>query len=85
MNPIKFKEANKNLLPPSKGMPNGAKCSEMWVYTDTVECLSCWKMTFKERLKALFFGKIWVFVMSGETQPPISVNCAKTMFEKVNK
>lgn len=80
MKPIKFKEANKNLFKPSS--MTDAECSSLWVNTDGKECVSCWRLGFIERIRALFFGRVWVSVLSGETQPPIWVACAKTVFVK---
>ena len=78
MKPIKFKEANKNLLKPQD--MTDEECSSLWVYTDGRECISCWKMNFRQRLSALIHGKVWLSVLSGYTQPPVWVDCAKTVF-----
>ncbi len=80
MKPIKFKEANKNLLKP-KGMTE-KECGSLWVFSDGKQCISCWKMTWKQRLSALFFGKVWLSVSSGQTQPPVWADCTETVFEK---
>lgn len=80
MKTIKFKEANKCLRKPP-GMTD-EECGSLWVHCDGRECVSCWTMNWKERLAALFFGRIWLFVMFGETQPPVSVMCCKTVFEE---
>lgn len=80
MIPIKFKQANKNLLKPDSMTED--ECSSLWVYTDGNQCISCWKMNWKQRIKALFFGKIWLSVMSGRTQPPVWIDCCKTVFEE---
>lgn len=79
MTPIKFKEANRNLSKP----PNmtDAECSSLWVYSDGTQCISCWKMSWKQRIKALLFGKVWLSVLSGSTQPPVWLDCDKTVFE----
>lgn len=55
MEPVKFKEQN-------------AVCTEsqseylpLPVFKESNGCVtSCWKMSFKERILALFSGKIWV-------------------------
>lgn len=80
MKPIKFNQANKNLLKPDSMTED--ECSSLWVYTDGNQCISCWKMNWKQRIKALFFGKIWLSVMSGRTQPPVWIDCCKTVFEE---
>jgi hypothetical protein len=79
MKPIKFKEANKNLLKPES--MTDTECGSLWVYNDGKQCISCWKMTFKQRIKAILFGKVWLSVMGGQTQPPVWVDCDKTVFE----
>ena len=83
MKPIKFKEANKNLLKPSS--MTDEECSSLWVHTDGKECISCWKLTFVDRIKAAVFGRVWISVLSGQTQPPIWLSCSKTVFMKSRK
>lgn len=56
MKPIKFKEANKNLLKPQSMTDD--ECSSLWVYTDGEQCISCWKMNWKQRIMALLFGRV---------------------------
>jgi hypothetical protein len=80
MKPIKFKEANRNLLKPDS--MTDEECRSLWVYTNGHECLSCWKMSWKQRLSALFFGTVWVDIFSGGTQPPIWVDCTRTVFKQ---
>ena len=80
MDPIKFPEANKNLLKPQS--MTDEECGSLWVYTDGRQCISCWRLSFIQRLKALFFGRIWLGVLSGYTQPPVWLDCEKTVFKK---
>ena len=80
MKPIDFKEANRTLVK-LRDMTD-EECSSLCVYTDGRQCVSCWKMTLKERLSALFFGRIWVDSLSGDTQPPMWIACSRTVFEK---
>lgn len=82
MEPIKFPEANKVLHKPQN--MTDEECGALYVHNDGVYNLSCWKPTFKERLSILFFGKVWLFVMSGSTQPPVALEGKKTVFMKVN-
>lgn len=69
MKPIKFPQANKTLLPP-KGMDN---CEELHVYSDEKYCISRWKPSFKERIQILFGDGLWLWVVSKNTQPPVSL------------
>jgi hypothetical protein len=78
LSPIKFPEANKKLLKPS-GMTE-SECSALWVYTDGKQCISCWRLTLRQRIKALLYGKVWLSVLSGQTQPPVWLDCDKTIF-----
>lgn len=78
MKPIKFEEANRQLLKPSN--MTDEECKPLWVYTDGLQCISCWKMSFKQRLLALLYGKVWLSVYSGQTQPPVWLDCDKTVF-----
>lgn len=80
MKPIKFKEANKNLLKPQSMTDD--ECSGLWVYTDGEQCISCWKMNWKQRIMALLFGRVWLSVLSGQTQPHVWVDCDKTVFKQ---
>ncbi len=83
MKPIKFKEATKNLLKPEN--MTDEECSSLWVYNDGRECVSCWRLAWKERIKALLFGKVWLGVLSGFTQPPVWMVCDKTVFTQEDK
>ena len=80
MYPVEFKEQTKVLRRPV-GMTD-RQCANLPVYSDGEYCISCWKMGFIERLKTMIFGKVWVWVHSGETQPPITLKCYKTAFKK---
>lgn len=81
MKAIKFAQANKNLLKPDS--MTDKECSSLWVYTDGEQCVSCWKLSFKQRLSALIFGKMWLSILSGSTQPPVWLDCTKEVFDGV--
>ena len=80
LNPIKFPEANRNLLKPAN--MTDEECRSLWVYTDGYECFSCWKLGWRERLNILLHGKIWLSVVSGYTQPPVALLVGKTIFKR---
>lgn len=43
--------------------------------------VSCWRMTWSERLSALAFGRVWVWVHTGtKTQPPVALTVARNVF-----
>lgn len=82
MKPIQFPEANRVLRRP-EGMTED-ECGDLHTHTDGQYSLSCWKMTWRERLSAFFFGNVWLWVMSGSTQPPVALEAKKTVFKKVS-
>lgn len=83
MSPITFKQANRTLTRADNMIDE--ECGSLPVYTDGFQCVSCLKMSLKERLAALLFGKVWLCVISGQTQPPVWLSCEKTVFVKGEK
>lgn len=81
MNPIKFKEQNFTYTKPES--MTDEECSSLPVYKQNNEIISCWKMSFKERIKALFTGKVWFCVMS-YSQPPIWLDVNSPFVSKSN-
>ncbi len=79
MKPIDFAQSTKVLQRPST--MTESECQSLPVWGDGNQCVSCWKATFKERLKILFTGKVWLGVLSGKTQPPVFVS-GEIVFEK---
>ena len=41
------------------------------------------KLNWKQRFSALIFGKVWLSVLSGQTQPPVWLDCTKSVFINV--
>lgn len=83
MEPINFPQANRKLGKPV-GMTD-KECGPLPIFNDGVYCTSCWQMTWRERFSAFFFGKVWLSVMSGQTQPPVSLEVKKTIFVEVGQ
>lgn len=81
MEPATFKESTKVLSAP-EGMKD---CLPLHVFENRQGnyVISSWKLTWRERLSALFFGRtwVWVFGMNG-TQPPIALSTMRTVFRK---
>lgn len=83
MKPIEFKHANRVLLPPSKEYSgNVTDVDPLPVWTDDEQCVSCWRMSFRERLSALVFGRVWLALLSGETQPPANISATREYLEE---
>lgn len=69
MKPIKFKEYNKIYA------ENQKPYISLPVYEDDIQggrVFSCWQLSFKERIKILFTGKLWIYVLNfGKKLQPI--------------
>ena len=66
------------------GRPEGMtddECEVLPVWTDGHECASLWRPTLRERLSILLFGRVWLRVVSGRTQPPVLVEGRRTIFK----
>ena len=61
MKPIEFKHQNVVF---AKDQPEYQPLPALKLNTPEGEVISCWGMTFKERVKVLFTGKVWVSLMS---------------------
>ena len=78
MRPTEFDEQTTILGKPI-GMTD-EECSSLPIFSDGTQTISSWKLSLKERLQILIFGKIWVGVVFGKTQPPIWLSSEKTVF-----
>ena len=67
MTPVPFREQNIIFLPPH-GMED--KVEELPAFKGQGQVISCWHLSFWERLKLLFTGRLW-FSVIGNDQPPI--------------
>lgn len=73
MYPINFPEANKTLVAPV-GQPD---VGPLRVWSDNQEVISCWTAPWRERLRFLVHGRLWLRVMSGYTAPPVAVEISR--------
>lgn len=82
MKPIKFDEQTVELKPnPNQLEIDGLEVGTLPVFTDGDQCISRWGMTFAERLKALWYGHVWLGIHSGQSQPPVWVSVDKSVFK----
>lgn len=72
MQPVSFNNVNKILTGSGLG-PEGNKIENLPIWTDNKVCVSCWKLTWKERVRLLWRGRVWVAVLSGDSQPPLAL------------
>jgi len=68
MKPIKFKEQNKVMLAP-KGMEKDCESLNCHFDTQHKQYISKWKLSWRERLKILFTGHLWLGVNSFALPP----------------
>jgi hypothetical protein len=61
MKPVEFKHQN---IVFAKDQPEYQPLPALRIDSPQGEVVSCWKMSFKERLKALITGKVWLSLMS---------------------
>lgn len=81
MKPVDFEHSNKVLQPSGQKYSDNVKdVSSLPVWTDGEQCVSCWQMSWRERLSALFFGTVWLAVLNGTSQPPVSVRASRGYF-----
>lgn len=61
MEPIKFPEANITF---AENQPEYKPLPAFKANTPYGEVVTCWNLTFRERLRILFFGKLWLCLMT---------------------
>ena len=82
LKPVPFKEANCELTP----RMYSPKHKGLRVWADGETCISCWKMTLRQRLSALIFGKVWLGINSGGySMPGTWLICGRTCLVKAKK
>jgi len=78
MKPVRFNYQNRVLQPSGKEYSeNVTGVDPLPVWTDGEQCVSCWRMTWRERLSALLFGRVWLAILSGGTQPPVWIGASR--------
>ena len=79
MKPIDFKYANLTLQPSGKTYSEHVTgVDPLPIFTNGEQCVSCWQMSWRERLSALFIGRVWLAVLSGGSQPPVRLVAEKS-------
>lgn len=67
MYPVPFPQQNITYNPP-QGMED--KCDALPAWKGEGQIISCWHLSFWERLRLLFTGRLW-FSVIGNGQPPV--------------
>ena len=80
--PINFPEAVKTLQPSGKTYSENVTGVEpLPIWTDGEQVVSCWRMSWRERLSALIFGRAWVATLSGSTTVPVFTTATRHYFK----
>jgi hypothetical protein len=79
------------LFPESNGTLGGGPAAkygteddvvDLPVHRDGQQIISCWRLSWRERVQLLVTGRVWLLVFSGSTHPPVSV-VANAPFERI--
>ena len=73
MTPTTFDGSNATLAAPAD-MP---ECNPLPIEHHADGMLSCWRMTWHERIAALLFGRVWLNVAAGRGHPPVWLRCER--------
>lgn len=82
MIPTRFPQQTVELQPPA-GMTE-AECGVLAVHRTGVHCISRWAPTWRERLALIFGAPVWLWVWSGNTQPPVALTTESPFVERVS-
>lgn len=80
MRPLEFEQQTAILAKPNN--LTDEECGPLAIYSDGKLCISLWRMSWRERLSSLFFGRAWLWVYSGQSQPPVFLLATREIFEK---
>lgn len=85
MTPIEFPNQTTILhANPNQLEIDGQEVGKLPIFTDGSQTVSCWGLTWKERFRALFCGKVWLGIYSGRTQPPVWMSVERSPFQPAN-
>jgi len=74
MQPKFFKDSNTLLCPPIDWVAiNHGNCKNLTIRRENGVCISCWHVSFKERIQILFGTPVYLHIVSGETQPAVKI------------
>lgn len=72
MTPVHFDEENCTLT-------GAGNVQALPVYRGEGMVVSCWRPTWQERLSVMLFGRIWLYVMHPQTQPPVYIGATRSL------
>lgn len=82
MKAVDFPYSNKKLTRPEDMCKE--ECGELPVYADPEGpiIISCWVLSWRERLSALLFGRVWMWVRAKDTHPPTALLAHRNIFSE---
>jgi len=72
MFPVNFPEANVTMQAP----PDAPEVLSLRVYRDEHGFVSKWRMTWRERVRAVLFGSVFLYT-AGQHLPPANIQCKR--------
>jgi len=69
MNAVDFKYKNHDWQKPQS--MTDEECGPLPAFVDDEQSISCWKGTWKDRIRFLFKGNMWLHVWMSGQQPPV--------------
>lgn len=74
MKPEKFAEVNGNLYGgPGAGYGTADDVADLHVYRGDGQIISCWRLSWRERLRILVSGRVWLLVLASTTHEPVKL------------
>ena len=73
MKPVNFEGATVLGAPRDWDAETHGPCVGLPVMRRDGTCISLWQATWRERIKLLWHGQLWLHIASGQTQPPVSL------------
>jgi hypothetical protein len=82
MKPADFPESNRIIVPSDHVYSdNITGIDALSAWSDGEQCVSLWRLSWRERLSALIFGRVWLALLSGDSQPPVYVEARRQYFK----
>lgn len=79
--PTTFPEANSTLRGgPASTYGTQHDVLDLPTYRYDGGIISCWRLSWRERLLALWHGRVWLHVVTRTTHPPIAVMVERSVF-----
>lgn len=80
MKPVWFSGANREFI-----CPDVENCESLFAWAGNNLIISCWKLSFRERLSAFLFGTVWVTLLSQNAPPPMALDAKRDVFVRQEK